>query len=109
MMARDGRLESEWWQTAQILAQQANLNRGKGQPAIGAEKFNPFTQAKPPKPRRSTSLNSPNWPSLKPGRRAQATPTFASTAIGASLSSPASNRCRTFPARKISGSACAFW
>ena len=54
MAARDGRLESEWWQTAQILAQQANLNRGKGQPAVSAEKFNPFTRAEPVKPRQAT-------------------------------------------------------
>ena len=52
--ARDGRLEAEWWQTAQILAQQHNLNRGKGQPAVKAEQFNPFAKARPKKARPAT-------------------------------------------------------
>jgi hypothetical protein len=55
--ARDGRLEAAWWQTAQLLAQQHNLNRGKGQPAVGAEKFNPFAKAAPKKARPATEAD----------------------------------------------------
>jgi hypothetical protein len=54
ILARDGRLESDWWRTAQLLAQQANLNRGKGQPAVSAEAFNPFAREVPKKARPAT-------------------------------------------------------
>jgi len=43
--------------TAQLLAQQHNLNRGKGQPAVGAEKFNPFAKAQPKKARPATEAD----------------------------------------------------
>ena len=54
ILARDGRLESDWWRTAQLLCQQANLNRGKGQPAMSPEKFNPFAKEQPRKARPAT-------------------------------------------------------
>tara|TARA_R110000868_G_scaffold252382_2_gene509030 strand:+ start:351 stop:551 length:201 start_codon:yes stop_codon:yes gene_type:complete len=47
MAARDARLESDWWHTAQMLSQFYNANRGQGKPPIDAAKFNPFTKAKP--------------------------------------------------------------
>jgi hypothetical protein len=45
-MARNSRLEMDWWHTANILAQQANLNRGKNSPSITADKLNPFATKK---------------------------------------------------------------
>ena len=52
--ARDARLESDWWHTAQQMAQFANANRGQGKPAIDASKLNPFTTAKPTPKREAT-------------------------------------------------------
>jgi hypothetical protein len=55
--ARDARLESDWWHTAQQMAQFANANRGQGKPAIDASKLNPFTTAKPPPKRMATQAD----------------------------------------------------
>lgn len=50
--ARDSRLEHEWWHTANILAQQANINKDKSSPRADPRKLNPY--AKKPKPRQAT-------------------------------------------------------
>jgi hypothetical protein len=44
MAARDGRLESEWWHTAQLLAQFHNAHREKGKSPVDAARFNPFAK-----------------------------------------------------------------
>lgn len=57
MAARDARLESDWWHTAQMLSQFYNANRGQGKPPIDAAKFNPFTKAKPIPKREATQAD----------------------------------------------------
>lgn len=57
MAARDARLESDWWHTAQTLSQFYNANRGQGKPPIGPEKFNPFTKATPVPKRQATQAD----------------------------------------------------
>ena len=57
MVARDARLESDWWHTAQQLSQFYNANRGQGKPPIEASKFNPFTKAKPTPKREATQAD----------------------------------------------------
>ena len=52
--ARDGRLESDWWHTAQLLAQFYNAHRAKGSQSMSPEKFNPFAKATPTKRRPPT-------------------------------------------------------
>ena len=52
--ARDGRLESDWWHTAQLLAQFYNANRTKGAPALPPAKFNPFAREVPVRKRAAT-------------------------------------------------------
>lgn len=42
----------DWWHTANLLAQTANLNKAKHSPAIDPAKLNPF--APKPKPRQAT-------------------------------------------------------
>lgn len=41
IVARDARLEADWWHTANLLSQNYNMNRGKGKPSQTAEKFHP--------------------------------------------------------------------
>jgi hypothetical protein len=43
----------DWWHTANMMAQVANLHRDKHQTRIDPHKFNPF--ATPPKPRQATA------------------------------------------------------
>jgi hypothetical protein len=57
MAARDARLESDWWHTAQHLAQFYNANRGQGKQAIEAAKFNPFAKSKPTSKREATQAD----------------------------------------------------
>lgn len=57
MAARDARLESDWWHTAQTLSQFYNANRGQGKPPIDAAKFNPFTKSKPVQKRQATQAD----------------------------------------------------
>jgi hypothetical protein len=54
MASRDARLESDWWHTAQQMAQFFNAHRGQGKPPMEAAKFNPFTKA-PPAPKREAT------------------------------------------------------
>ena len=57
MAARDARLESDWWHTAQQMAQFANANRGQGKAAIDASKLNPFTKSNPTPKREATQAD----------------------------------------------------
>lgn len=50
--ARDARLEHDWWHTANLLCQQANINRDKNSPRQDVYRFHPF--AKKPPPRQAT-------------------------------------------------------
>lgn len=64
MIARDAKLEADWWHTANLLAQTYNLNRPSSKPAADPHKFHPF--AKKPKARQATPeeiarLFGPNW------------------------------------------------
>lgn len=64
MIARNARLEAEWWHTANLLAQTYNLNRPQHKPAVDPYKFHPF--AEKPKPRQATPdeiarLFGPDW------------------------------------------------
>lgn len=57
MAARDARLESDWWHTAQQMAQFFNAHRGQGKPPMEAAKFNPFTKARPTPKREATQAD----------------------------------------------------
>jgi len=52
--AARARLESDWWHTASVLCQAANLNRGKGEPAKDVYAFHPFAVKPKPKARPAT-------------------------------------------------------
>ena len=52
ILARDSRLKHQWWHTANLLAQQANIHRDKHSAKADPRKFNPF--AKKPKPKQAT-------------------------------------------------------
>jgi hypothetical protein len=54
MAARDGRLESDWWHTAHLLAQFHNAHREKAKSPIEPVKFNPFAKVPPPPKRAAT-------------------------------------------------------
>jgi hypothetical protein len=54
----------DWWHTANLIAQQANINRSKHKPAVKPQQFNPF--AKKAKQREATpeeveKLLGPDW------------------------------------------------
>jgi hypothetical protein len=54
----------DWWHTANLLAQQANLNKAKHAPTTDPARLNPF--AKKAKPRQATpdeikKLLGPDW------------------------------------------------
>jgi hypothetical protein len=54
----------DWWHTANLLAQTANLHRAKHAPSVDPRKLNPFT--KKPRGRQATpeeiqKLLGPNW------------------------------------------------
>lgn len=54
----------DWWHTANVLAQTANMNRAKHSPKVKPQQFNPF--AKKTKPKEATQeeiqkLLGPDW------------------------------------------------
>jgi hypothetical protein len=57
MAARDARLESDWWHTAQQMAQFFNAHRGQGKPPMEAGKFNPFATTRPTPKREPTQAD----------------------------------------------------
>jgi hypothetical protein len=54
ILARDSRLEHQWWHTANLIAQQANIHRDKHSPKADPRKFNPFAKKTKPKAREAT-------------------------------------------------------
>lgn len=55
--ARDYRLESDWWHTAEQLSQFYNVHKAQGKPLLGSHTFNPFTKAKPIPKREATQAD----------------------------------------------------
>lgn len=58
----------DWWHTANLLAQNANINKPKHAPTVDPGKLNPF--AKKSRPRQATpeeiaKLFGPNWAEVK--------------------------------------------
>lgn len=54
----------DWWHTANLLAQQANINKPKHSPSSDPAKLNPFARKKAPRqatPEEIKKLLSPNW------------------------------------------------
>lgn len=54
----------DWWHTANILAQQANINRAKHQPQTDPKKLNPFARkesARQATPDEIKQLLGPDW------------------------------------------------
>ena len=54
----------DWWHTANLLAQQANLNKAKHAPKTDPAKLNPFAtqpKARQATPEEITQLLGPNW------------------------------------------------
>ena len=54
MAATRARMEADWWHTASVLCQVANLHRGKGEPEKDVYAFHPFAVKPKPKPRPAT-------------------------------------------------------
>lgn len=54
----------DWWHTANLLAQQANINKAKHAPAVKPDKLNPFATKKAARkatPEELAQLLGPNW------------------------------------------------
>jgi len=54
----------DWWHTANLLAQQANINRPKHAPSTDPGKLNPFAKKKAARqatPEEIKKLLGPNW------------------------------------------------
>ena len=54
----------DWWHTANLLAQQANLNKAKHAPSTDPARLNPFAKKAKPRqatPEEITKLLGPNW------------------------------------------------